>query len=75
MAELDHHAAVACASTTMSDDHAEATRHAAAMVDWAGHQQARADDMSGMMGGSMMGGGATTETCHRNADGTFTLGP
>ena len=74
-AELDHHAAVACTSTTMADNHAEANRHAAAMVDWAAHQHARAEEMGGMMGTMGMGGGATTTTCHRNADGTFTLGP
>ncbi len=77
-AELDHHDAVACTSTAMSANHAEATRHAAAMTGWADHQHARADEMGGMMGmgsGMMGGGGTTTVACHRNGDGTFTLGP
>lgn len=88
-AELAHHDAVACTST-MTANHDEATRHAAAMVGWAGHQHARATEMNGMMGGGgmmgsggMMGGGGmmdpttatTTMACHRNGDGTFTLRP
>ena len=78
-AELDHHDAVACTSTAMSANHAEATRHAAAMTGWADHQHARADEMGGMMGDGERhdgsGGGTTTVACHRNGDGTFTLGP
>jgi hypothetical protein len=85
--ELSHHDAVACTSTVMSANYAEATRHATAMSAWANHQLARADEMGGMMGmnmGAMMGpgggmmdpGGATSAmTCHRNSDGSFTLGP
>lgn len=82
MAELDHHDAVACTSTAMSANHAEATRHATAMTAWADHQHARADEVGGMMGmGGGMGGGGTMDpgsavsTCHRSGDGTFTLGP
>lgn len=78
VAELDHHDAVACTSTVMAANHAEATRHATAMTAWAGHQHARADEMGGMMGtggGMMGGGGTTTVACHRSGDGTFTLGP
>ena len=79
-AELAHHDAAACASADMSSNHAEAARHAAAMVGWAQHEQARADDMGGMMGmdmggGGGSGGGGSTTRCHRNGDGTFTLGP
>jgi hypothetical protein len=89
-AELAHHDAVACTSTTMSANHDEGTRHASAMVAWADHQHARASEMSVMMGGGslmgsggMMGGGGmmdpgtatTTVACHQNGDGTFTLGP
>jgi hypothetical protein len=85
-AELAHHDAAACTSTAMSANHDESTRHAAAMVGWADHQHARATEMNGMMGGGggMMGGGGgmmdpgtatTTVACHRNSDGTFTLGP
>lgn len=73
-AELDHHDAAACTSTVMSANHAEATRHAAAMTTWADHQHARADEMGSMMGMGMPGSG-TTMPCHRNGDGTFTLGP
>lgn len=81
--ELAHHDAVACTSTMMANRD-EATHHAAAMVGWADHQHARAEEMEGMMGGGgMMGSGGmmdpgsvtTTVTCHRNGDGTFTLGP
>jgi hypothetical protein len=77
VAELDHHDTVACTSTVMSANHAEATRHGTAMTAWADHQHARADEMGGMMGmgsGMMGGGGTTTVPCHRNDDGTFTLG-
>jgi hypothetical protein len=76
-AELDHHDAVACTSTSMSANYVEDARHVSAMTAWAAHQQARADEMGGMMGMGMMGGtaGTSTMTCHRNADGTFTLGP
>lgn len=81
--ELAHHDAVACTST-MSANHEEATRHTAAMVAWADHQDSRATEMNGMMGGGgMMGAGGMMDTgpvttaiaCHRNGDGTFTLGP
>ena len=74
-AEIDHHDAVACTSTAMSANHAEAGRHATAMEAWADHQHARSEEMGGMMGMMEMGGGTTTTACHRNADGTFTLGP
>jgi hypothetical protein len=78
-AELAHHDAVACASTMMSSNHDEAARHATAMTAWADHQHARADEMAGMMGtggsGMMGSGGTMTVACHRNGDGTFTLGP
>jgi hypothetical protein len=85
--ELAHHDAVACTSTVMPANHAEASRHATAMTTWAAHQLARADEVGGMMGmggGGMMGPGGgmmdpgsatTTMACHRNGDGTFTLGP
>lgn len=82
--ELAHHDSSACTST-MTANHDEAARHVAAMVAWAGHQHARADQMSGMTGGGMMGGSScggmdpltatTAMTCRRNGDGTFTLGP
>jgi hypothetical protein len=72
LAELAHHDAVACASTDMNANHAEATRHADAMQAWAEHQRASCAQMGGMMGS---GGGSSTATCHRNEDGTFTLGP
>lgn len=42
--ELAHHDSVACTST-MTENHEEAARHVAAMVAWAGHQHARADQM------------------------------
>lgn len=67
-AELAHHDAVACTSTSMAANHAEAGRHATAMTAWATHQHARAAEMGGMMGVAMMmgpgggmdPGGATT---------------
>jgi len=68
-AELDRHAAAACASATdLAADAAEAAAHAAAMHDWAEHQRVRAGELDGMMaGGGMMGGGtgggATTFAC------------
>jgi hypothetical protein len=70
VAELDRHAAAACASATdMPANAAEVTAHAGAMHDWAEHQRARADEMDGMMsgggmmGGGRMGGGSTTFAC------------
>jgi hypothetical protein len=73
LAELDRHHAVACTSTDMTEDHAEAGRHATAIEMWAEHQRQCTDNMGGMMGGT--GGSSTTTTCHRNGDGTFTLAP
>jgi hypothetical protein len=80
-AELARHDAAACTSADMRANHAESARHATAMEGWAQHEQTRADDMGGMMGMSGMGGGGGsgggggTNRCHRNDDGTFTLGP
>lgn len=78
-AELAHHDAAACASVDgMPANHAESARHAAAMEAWADHERIRADDLDGMMGmmdGMGGGGGRSTPACHRNGDGTFTLGP
>lgn len=74
IAEFDDHHAVACTSADMTANHAEAGRHAAAMQAWAEHQRARSEQMGEMMG--MMGtGGTSPAPCHRNGDGTFTLGP
>lgn len=76
MAEVDAHAAAACTSTAMTDNHAEAMRHATAMDTWATHQHQRAEEMGGMMGTPGMGmGGTATMTCRHNADGTYTLAP
>lgn len=83
--ELAHHDSVACTST-MTANHDEAARHVAAMVAWADHQHARADQMRGMTGGGgMMGSSScggmdpltatTAMMCRRNGDGTFTLRP
>lgn len=74
-AELARHDVAACASADMAANHAEVARHASAMEAWAEHQRMRADEMGGMMGMGGMGGGPTAPTCHRNDDGTFTLGP
>lgn len=76
-AELAAHDAAACASTDMTENHAEVARHASEMEAWAEHQRARAEEMGGMMGmgGMGMGGGSTATTCLRNPDGTFTRGP
>lgn len=71
LAELAHHDAAACTSTDMTANHAEAARHAAAMEAWAEHQRASCAQMDG----GRMGTGGSTTSCHRNADGTFTLGP
>jgi hypothetical protein len=84
-AELAGHDAVACATTVMDANHAEAARHVAAMAGWADHQRVRADEEVGLMGGGGMmspyltalepASLTTTATCHRNGGGTFTLGP
>jgi hypothetical protein len=75
MAELGGHRAMACTFASMTDNHAEASRHAAAMEAWAAHQHARAEEMGGMMGTGGMGMGGAAGTCQRNPDGTFTLVP
>ncbi len=82
MAELDHHHAVACASTTdMAPNKTEAQHHAAVMNDWAQHQEARSYAMGAMMGSGMggmgmsgmAGNGTTTEHCVQNPDGSSSL--
>ncbi|BDG03207.1 hypothetical protein [Anaeromyxobacter oryzae] len=73
-AELDHHAAVACTSTDMAANHAEAARHATAMHDWAEHQVARCGEVEDHMGGGGGGGGTTTGVCQHMSDGSYTLG-
>jgi hypothetical protein len=77
MAELGAHAAAACTSASITDDRAEAMRHATAMETWATHQHQRADEMGGMMGssGMGMGGAPTAMTCQHEGDGTYTLRP
>jgi hypothetical protein len=75
MAELDAHAAAACTSSSMAENHTEAMRHASAMETWATHQQQRAEEMGGMMGAGMGMGGTMTMACQHNADGTYTLVP
>lgn len=77
-AELDRHAAAACASPTdVAVDAAEALQHVAAMERWAGHAAGRAHDLASMAGMPMggMGGGATGSHCIRGADGAFSLQP
>jgi hypothetical protein len=79
MAELDRHAAIACASAAdMTANKAEAQQHVATMTQWANHQMVRSDEMGSMMGtgmGGMAGGGMTTGHCVHNADGTYTMQP
>lgn len=79
MAELDRHAAVACASAAdMTANMAEARQHVASMTQWANHQMVRSNAMGSMMGtgmGGMAGGGMTTGHCIHNADGTYTMLP
>ncbi len=70
MSELDHHRSVACASSHLDIDRAEAARHVQAMMGYTDHATARCDEMasgfaghgwswSPMMSGcqSMPGGG------------------
>jgi hypothetical protein len=87
MAELDRHAAIACASAAdMTANKAEAQQHVATMTQWANHQMVRSDEMGSMMGsmmgsgmgsgmGGMAGGGMTTGHCVHNADGSYTMMP
>lgn len=50
--ELDRHAAAACAShADMGPNVAEIDAHAGAMRTWAGHEDARCDELSSMMDG------------------------
>lgn len=71
MAELDRHAAAACASQDdMGPNVAEVGAHAGTMAGWTGHERARCDELGGMMGdgsGMMHGGGmmdpGATLTC------------
>jgi hypothetical protein len=74
--ELQHHLAVACASTDMGANRGEASRHVTAMQGYADHMRMRADELGTMMGesggmmsqgnglmgggGSMMDGGSVT---------------
>lgn len=56
--ELDRHMTAACASSTMSDNAAEAAMHEGRMTGWANTESGQAMQMQNMMGGSgMMGGG------------------
>jgi len=73
-AELDLHAAIACASPTdMGPNESEAARHVRVMTAWADHQRVRSDQMGSMMGMGGMAGGGTTGTCQPQADGTYTM--
>jgi hypothetical protein len=83
-AELDRHAAAACASADMATNHAEAERHAGAMDAWAEHQVARCSEVQGHVNDMpdmpmMPMGASTTPTtpapvCQKMADGSFELG-
>ena len=56
--ELTRHLGVACTSSDMAANRAEAMQHVEAMQEFADHMRMRADEMSTMMGsGGMMGGG------------------
>ncbi len=72
--ELDRHAPLACASSgDMAPNRTEAARHVQAMTEWTDHQRVRSEQMGSAMGMGGMGGGGTTATCQRNADGSYTL--
>ena len=73
LAELDHHASVACGSD-LSAIRLEGARHAAAMASWADHQRVRSEEMGAMMGiaGMTMPSSGTGGACQRNPGGTFT---
>ena len=79
MAELDRHAAIACASAAdMTPNQAEAQQHVAAMTQWANHQMVRSNAMGSMMGmgmGGMGGAGMTTGHCVHNPDGSYSMQP
>ena len=79
MAELDRHAAIACASAAdMTPNKAEAQQHVAAMTQWANHQMVRSNAMGSMMGmgmGGMGGAGMTTGHCVHNPDGSYSMQP
>lgn len=52
MQELDHHRAIACASSDLATDRSEATRHVQAMTGYAAHAIDRCDQaLTGMSGG------------------------
>jgi hypothetical protein len=73
MAELDRHRVAACASSTdMVPNRVEAQQHVTAMVQWANHEMARAQEMGGMMG---MGGSGTTGHCVHHPDGSYSMQP
>jgi hypothetical protein len=77
-AELARHHGVACASAVdMAPNEAEAARHAAGMVAWAGHMEGRADQLTSYMGLGMMGGAGGTGAgrCVHQADGSYVLLP
>ena len=59
--ELARHLGVACTSSDMAANRAEAMHHVQAMQEFADHMRMRADEMGTMMGpGGMMGGGMGT---------------
>jgi hypothetical protein len=87
-AELDRHRAVACASSDMATNRAEASQHADMMDELVTHQRGRAAELASMMGmggnGSMMGGhmtdggwimngGGVVVMCSRAADGGYLM--
>ena len=55
--EVDRHAGVACTSTDMSANRAEAQRHCDQMQGYADHMRMRGAEATGMMGSGMMGSG------------------
>jgi hypothetical protein len=71
-AEFERHHAAACEAAEISADLTEAARHVGSMKSLVEHQRLRYEGAGTMMG-MMSAPVATTWTCAKNADGTFTI--
>ena len=71
-AEFERHHAAACAAAEIGADMREAAHHVGSMSSLVEHQRLRYEGAGSMMG-MMVGPGADTWTCVKNADGSFTV--
>jgi hypothetical protein len=72
-AEVERHHVEACTGADAAADEQEAAAHVATMTRFMEHQRTRYQDAGSSMG-MMSPPDGTTFSCHRNEDGSFTLG-